>query len=110
MPEIFYQIRMAKTRKSRGKKDVFISYAHGQNNKYVPRTLAFYHRLVSNGANPWIDYYEMKDNRRSTMKAGIKRSRAFLALVNDDYRKSPNCNYEYDIAMQMKKPIFIVRV
>lgn len=91
-------------------KDFFISYAHGKDQQYVPRTVAFYHDAVKEGLRPWIDYYHMKDNCRSTMKNGIRQSTAFLALVNSDYKKSPNCNFELITAKQLGKPILLINV
>jgi len=90
--------------------DIFISYAHGENDSLIPQAHRMYLALQEAGFKVWFDVFEMPSNTdpkqdQKIMKHAIQHSKIFLALISPEYMNSYNCNFEYSIALKKNLPI-----
>ena len=91
------------------KYDVFLSYAHGKDDMYIPLAKRIHQILEEAGLTVWLDVYDMKGDETKSMDNGIRNSRIFLALISPDYMKSYDCNYEFSKALD-KKPMILCSI
>jgi len=79
--------------------DIFLSYAHGKDDIYVPFTMKVCQYLEDLGLHVWLDIHQIHTSPMKEMKKGIENSKVFVALLTPEYMESYNCNFEYVTAL-----------
>lgn len=87
---------------------VFISYAHGINNIYIPFAHQLDTTLRDNGLDTWIDLRNRQHPSKKLFSAAISDSDLVLILLSQDYINSFYCNFELLTALKKDKPTLIV--
>ena len=92
------------------KYDVFLSYAHGDDDSMIPYAHRIYDELISAGFTVWFDKYNIGKDTVKSMRTGVSQSSIFVALLSPEYMRSDNCNFEFSVALGGKKPILCCAV
>ena len=87
---------------------VFISYAHGINNVYIPFAQQLDTTLRSQGLDTWIDLRNRQRPSKRLFSEAIADSDLVLILLSQDYINSFYCNFELLTALKKDKPTLIV--
>ncbi len=87
---------------------VFISYAHGINNVYIPFAYHLDQTLRGHGLDIWIDLHNRQRPSKKLFSDAIANSDFVLILLSQDYVDSFYCNFELLNAIKQNKPILIV--
>lgn len=89
-------------------KKVFISYAHGINNVYIPFAQSIDTTLRNNGLDTWIDLRNRQRPSKKLFSDAISASDIVLILLSQDYVNSYYCNFELLTALKQNKTTLIV--
>jgi hypothetical protein len=87
---------------------VFISYAHGINNVYIPFAHKLDTTLMDQGLDTWIDLRNRQRPSKKLFLDAITNSDLVLILLSQDYVNSYYCNFELLTALKQNKPTLIV--
>ncbi len=87
---------------------VFISYAHGINNVYIPFAHKLDTILRSKGLDTWIDLRNRQRPSKKLFSDALSNSDLVLVLLSQDYVDSYYCNFELLTAIKQNKPTLIV--
>ena len=101
--------------------DIFLSYAWGKAQtengvQFWPlknKAKNIYNCLKANGYKTWLDETHLAvagDDVRGAMANSIRKSKAVVLCISDDYALSQNCKFECVFAHHIKKPVFWVNV
>jgi hypothetical protein len=87
---------------------IFISYAHGINNVYIPFAHYLDITLRGQGLDTWIDLRNKHRPSKKLFSEAIANSDLVLVLLSQDYVNSYYCNCELLFALKQNKPTLIV--
>jgi len=73
---------------------------------------AFKTKVEAKGVKCWIDTEQMPAGSalHDEIQKGLKNSRVFVAFISEAYVRSDNCNMEFSLAVDWKKPIIPVKL
>ena len=87
------------------RKHVFISHFQMEG---AGTAHALYHAFRGLGARAWVDMFE-EDLTEQGMKTGVEQSDVFLLVLTSNVLTRPYCRKELTWALDLNKPIFLLR-
>jgi serine/threonine protein kinase len=103
--EICEGLRTAREHLESGRYDAFLSHSWDAGGTHAPVTRFVRRALRAEGLHIWVDEDQLGHNLAESMRAGIKASAAFVALVSRRYAASRSCMLELREAVALGRPV-----